>query len=332
MKINKVLLVLNKQNLLNLISPTDVYSFYLNNKDFLNKSFSSPFREDHHPSFTISKSSLTYYDYATGDRGDCFSFVKKLYNLNYNEALKQIAYDLGISQHFDISNKVIQPLKTVKIRNITRTTNEVYDVKVTIRDFQDHDYAYWNSYGISKKFLTVGNIRAISHYFLNNMCFNAEKYAYVYIEKKDDKVSYKIYQPFSLRKKWINANNFSVWELWYLLPKKHENLIITSSRKDALSIIENVKIPSTSFQAESVMPKKQVIEEVFDRFTNVYLLYDNDYDKASNWGQLHAKKLTDKYNMKNIIIPEHYKAKDFSDLVKKYGRYEANVILKNLLK
>ena len=50
----------------------------------------------------------------------------------------------------------------------------------------------------------------------------AEKYAYVFVEFKDNVESLKIYQPFSEFYKWRNKHDSSVWDLWEQLPETGE--------------------------------------------------------------------------------------------------------------
>lgn len=334
MEIGNNLVILTKENILKIVGPHNIYERYLGANIVYNRAFSSPFRVDRNPSFIISDNNYCYRDFATGEVGDCFSFVKKLYNVDFNGALKQIAYDLNIENRFIIPDINIKPSRKVKLEQsnlVSRSANTVYEVKVKIRKFNDDDLAFWNCAGVSIKYLKLGTIYAISHYFINNKPYVAEKYAYAFAEKKDDKLTFKIYQPYSISRKWINNNNFSVWELWNLLPQSNPRLIITSSRKDALSIIENLHIPSTALQAESVFPKPKIIKELYSRFKKIYLLLDNDVKGKENWGQRHAKKLCTEYGFTNIVIPDEYESKDFSDLVCNYDRVTASNIIKEML-
>lgn len=333
MDISNALIELNKENVLRFINYRHIYNHYLGGKLVYNKAFSSPFREDKNPSFVINESTGYYRDFATGDGGDCFSFVKQMYHVDFYTALKQIVFDLGIADKFVIMDRIVQPSKVLKVENISHRGSYQgnFELKVKTRKFQNYDLEYWNKFGVSLKYLKMGKVFAISHYFVNGKQYSAEKYAYVYVEIKDGVETYKVYQPFSNVMKWINGNNYSVWELWNLMPKTHEELVITSSRKDALSIIENCKIPATSFQAESINPKKHVVEDVLSRFKRVYLLYDNDYDKEENWGQIHAEKRLQQFDFINLIIPEYYFSKDFSDLVYNHGRTYASQVLKELI-
>jgi hypothetical protein len=333
MDISNALIELTKENVLRFIDFRDIYRHYLGEKLVYNRAFSSPFRQDKNPSFVVNQKTGYFRDFATGDSGDYFAFVMKLYNLNFYDALKQIVHDLHIAKHFVIMDRSVQPSKKLKVENISNrgTFQGDFNLKVKTRKFQAHDLEFWNSYGISLKYLQLGNIHAITHYFINGKQYVAERYAYVYVEMKDGIETYKVYQPKSNMMKWINGNNYSVWELWRLMPETYDELIITSSRKDALSIIENCKIPATSFQAESINPKAHVVEDILNRFKHVYLLYDNDYENPDNPGQMLAEKRIDQFGFTNLVIPEMYESKDFSDLVFNLGRAEASKILRHII-
>lgn len=330
---------LTAKNILELINEADIYKQYMPSNFKFDVPFSSPFRVDKIPSFVIgsSRRHFRYKDFAMGDTGNCFTFVMQLYNINFNQALIQIVKDFNISHLFEINNnnyiintskaKFENPGKTLSIGEVT--------LKIKRKDFTQEDYDYWNSYGISPSYLKLGRIVAISYYFINDIPYKADKFAYAYIEKKDNITTYKIYQPYSKYKKWIaggGKNNSSIWEMWHLLPEEGEELIITSSRKDALAIIENLKMPSVSLQAESIIPKDIVLKAILKRFKRVYLFYDNDISKINNPGQTNAKKLLDKYpELINIVIPDNFNSKDFSDLILKYGRSQAKEILKQII-
>lgn len=331
MQISKRLLDLNVDNILSLTSEEKIYKYYLGNKFKFDKPFSSPFRRDRNPSFIVSSLTKYYRDFATGEAGNCFNFVQKLYSIGFNECLIQIVYDLGLNYRFHIPNTQHKKSKQVEIKNISNTDKVAKAViKVKTRKFNEDDLKFWNSYGISLKYLKLGNIYALDYFYLNGKYYKAVKYSYVFVEKKDDQYTYKIYQPYS-NLKWISNNNYSVWELWNLLPNNYNRLIITSSRKDALSIIENNKIPAVALQSEITMPKDNVMREILRRFEKVYVLFDNDYNKDINIGQQAALKLVNKYGLTNVVIPEEYKSKDYSDLVLNHGRAIASNILKGLL-
>ena len=134
--------------------------------------------------------------------------------------------------------------------------------------------------------------------------------------------TFKIYQPLSEKAKWINNNDYSTWELWTQLPKNGKNLIITSSRKDAIVIkkmFDSSFITSCSLQSENVNPKKSVIDELKSRFENIFVLYDNDFKNEINNGKIAGEKIANKFNLLDLQIPNIYQIKDPSDFLEKYG-------------
>ena len=73
------------------------------------------------------------------------------------------------------------------------------------------------------------------------------------------------------------------------------------------------------------------MEELKARFGCIFLLYDNDCDKAVNWGREFGKKLSSKFGLVHKEIEEKYKSKDFSDLVKNHGYKFAKEYLEDLI-
>ena len=119
--------------------------------------------------------------------------------------------------------------------------------------------------------------------------------------------------------------------MWLQLPAKGENLIITKSRKDALCIWENTGIPSCSLQAESYLPKEHVVNELKKRFKNVFVLYDNDFNKEVNVGRIAGSKLAEQFGLKQIELPDYLYIKDSSDLCKRDGRNKVKTTINNLI-
>ena len=334
----KVLLDLTAKNILQILSEEEIYVKYMSPGFKFNTPFSSPLRKDKRPSFIIGNknNSYRYKDFTTGDSGNCFNFVSKLLGLNFNDTLIAIVNDFGIKRQFKILSERPYQFKVGSYDNPTRTV-EGYDhcvLKVKPRKFNEKDLIFWNQFGIDESMLRICKVFAISYYSINGTNYRAEEYAYVFVESKDGEHTYKVYQPYSKIRKWLNNNNGSIWELWNLMPESGKELIITSSRKDAMSIMSTVGIPSISLQAETTKPKIQIIEELANRFETIYIFYDNDYDKEHNWGQIAANKIIEDYplyNIKNIFIDRIMSCKDYSDLVKSIGIIYASDYLKQIL-
>ena len=290
---------------------------------------SSPLREDDdNPSFSIfySNNTLFWKDFGTGESGNIIGLLARLWNVSYKEALLKIKMD---TEHKIPSFEMIRRYKG----KMHLTSNST--MKVKTREWKEWDIEFWKQFGISKKFATWCNVYPISHAFFtrveesgkkNTVCVPMDKYAYAYFEWKDGKESIKLYQPYSQSMKWLSKHDHSVWDLWkqafqWAEKKSNECLIITSSRKDAMCLWENLNIPSMSLQGEGYVPKPQVMKQVLDTFKNVYLWYDNDFKHTEdNPGQDNARKLIESYpSLKNICIPSEFKCKDPSDFIKSYG-------------
>lgn len=287
----------------------------------------SPLREDdYRPSFSLFErdGSVYWKDFGTGEGGNIVKFLALLWHTSYAEALQQMKED-----NLPQPNTKLRRTYSGQIQNITGST-----MKVAIRDWQDWDIEFWESFGIPKRFCEWCNVHPVSHVIFTKkidgkqktVTVSADKYAYAYFEWKDNKESIKLYQPFSQSMKWLSKHDASVWDLWkhafnYAKKVSDEAVILTSSRKDAMCLWYNLRVPSMSLQGEGYIPKPQVMQQVFDRFKTVYLWYDNDFTHTQdNPGQDNAKKLVERYpNLHNICIPEEYQCKDPSDLVKHKG-------------
>lgn len=299
---------------------------------------SSPLRVDRKPSFglySLDGKRIYYKDLSPraakeDSWGDTFYLLSRMWKLDMGKTLNKI-YDELVVHKKELSNAVIIGRMT---KGKVSYSSDV-DLQVKIRDWKQHDIEYWEQYGISLKWLKFSNTYPISHIFVtkgtNKYTINAEKYAYVYVEFKDGVPSLKIYQPFSENFKWTNKHDGSVWDLWAQLPATGENLIITKSRKDALCIWENSGIPSCSLQAESYLPKEHVVGELKKRFKNIYVLYDNDFDKEVNVGRIAGARLAEIFGLTQIEIPDNLLIKDSSDLCKRDGRKKVKETIINLI-
>jgi len=329
MEITKDLLAVTAENVYTFISNLDIFRKYCEQKMRFNTPFSSPFREDKNPSFVIYEKGF-FIDFATGEKGNAITFLMMLNKINFNDALNLIIKDFGLYGHFNCFSTSTLSSKTASFENPRNSISVEGGVELSVkrRDFSKDDKEYWSQYNIDENDLNLAKIIPISHFFIGTKMYISDRLSYAFLEKKDGIMTYKIYQPKNKYIKWINGNDSSVWELWELLPKKCENLVITSSRKDALCVIKNLKVPSVARQSESAIVKPQIMEELHERFPNIFLLLDNDFDKKENWGQKAASSILKKYPyLINVVIPSYTGCKDFSDLVSKFGKEKANEIL-----
>ena len=326
-KTQKTKLAIKREDVL--ISDKDILKRYLGIDKNLPIAIQSPLRDDDvNPSFSIQEWNgvITWKDFGTGESGSLISLMAKLWGVSYSEALLKIKLDTECK---------IPRASLIRRYNgkIHLTSNS--SIKVKVREWREWDKEFWESFGIPVSFCEWCNVHPVSHAFFTRVDENGkaftitvpmDKYAYAYFEWKDGKESIKLYQPYSETMKWLSKHDSSVWDLWkkafmFADMKSNDAVIITSSRKDAMCLWYNLGIPAMALQGEGYTPKPQVMQQVFNKFNNVYLWYDNDFTHENdNPGQDNAMKLCEEYPfLKNICIPSEYQSKDPSDLVKNKG-------------
>jgi hypothetical protein len=330
--LNKEKQLISKSEILKYFNELEIFQHYINDEVALGKTILSPLRHENKPSFGFflgEGNEVCFNDFKLG-KGDFIQFLRLRDGLTYFEALSRVANDFNLQDDYVCkiypkSGNNTPKTRIVKDDMLSKYTG--YYLGKKAREWQSHDALFWRQYGIGKETLEFFNVQPISFIFIGDKCFPADKYAYCFIEMKDNIETYKIYQPFNEQYKWINNHNNSVWQGWIQLPEKGETLIITKSLKDVMCLYEVAKLPAIAMQSENVLPKRHIFEQLKSRFTDIELLYDNDFDKNPNWGRIFADKFAKEFGLVDSCIPSKYESKDFSDLVKNFGKEVASEIL-----
>lgn len=299
------------------IREVDIASYYLGIKS-IPCLITSPLRQDRKPSFALFSNDgkeVGYIDYSTKEHGSIINLLMKLWNCTFNQAKERIANDLG---NF---NNNISISKSNKYNITIRTKSDII-LQCKIREWRKYDIDYWNSYGISLQWLKYADVYPISHKIIikdnTRSIFGADKYAYAYVEFKENKTTIKIYQPFNTNGfKWANNHDKSVISLWTKVPKEGDKICICSSLKDALCLWANTGIPALAIQGEGYNISNTAISELKRRFKKVYIMLDNDEPGIKD-----SLILAEKTGFTNIILPKFKNGKDISDYYKVLGNKE----------
>lgn len=296
-------------------SEEDIIKYYLG-VNTIPIRINSPFREDNNPSFGIFEynSHIFYKDFGNGESGNLYKLLMKLLNLDF-KSLKDRVYNDFI-KNTCISYKYKMNRNYKKKRNKNMETR----LEVKVRDWRKHDIEYWNSYGCNINLLKYAEVYPISHNIIykdnKRYTFACDKYAYVFIERKDNKITKKIYQPYNKDgHKWVNNNNKSVIGLWNLLPETGEEVLLCSSLKDAICIISNLRIPCIYLQSETTDISESALRSLRVRFHNIYIAFDGDESGIKD-----AKELSSKTGLPILLCPKINKAKDWSDIYHDCGK------------
>ena len=79
------------------------------------------------------------------------------------------------------------------------------------------------------------------------------------------------------------------------------------------------------------MPKEKVINQLKSRFNNIFVLFDNDFDKKENHGRIFGKRVADRFNLIQIELPTGT-AKDPSDYRAITNKKQFNELILKLIK
>lgn len=283
-----------------------------------------PNRKDDNPSFGLfkSKSGRIYWkDFAKVQDGtDAISLIRAMEGLSSRAEAYDFYYK-KIKSHVEeevVKIKITQPKKPSII------LKSYYDI---------NDYAYWFKRYQTIDILREENIFAGKELRWENYVSDVsttEDPIYFYVFNTNP-LSFKMYRPLSKdkKKKWKSYNIDGIIEGYDTLPQSHNSLIIASSTKDRLAwkIAHGAVINPTSESSWRHILEK--INEFYERFTNIYCIFDND-----EAGIKSSRKLEELSGGKIMSIDTTLftpkSCKDIDDIVVKYGASAPYRILKKL--
>ena len=279
----------------------------------------SPFRVDNNPSFSIyldNDNHIKFKDFGDSDcRGSLLDLLCKKWNCTFNQVFDKILELMSKQEGSEVN------LKMKQIKTLTRKeSSELTKIQVKVRPWQKYDEEYWKSYGVELQWLKAAGVHAISHKIITKKdketgktqiyTFPAMKHAYAFTEYKGNKLSLKIYQPYSKDFKWCSCMDASVISLWNLIPEYGDRVVLCSSLKDSLCLSCQLHIPTLCLQGEGYNMSDTAINELKRRYKKIFICYDTDVA-----GLLDSENLAIKTGFKNII-PNLGECKDLSDYYK----------------
>tara|TARA_A100001011_G_scaffold91037_1_gene95690 strand:- start:2455 stop:3582 length:1128 start_codon:yes stop_codon:yes gene_type:complete len=310
---------LNDEEILGRISCLDIFSYYIG-KDFkLGKAIRSPLRKDKSPSFTIFKHNsgrYFYKDFSTGETGDCFTFLVKMYSIKRFDTYRLVDNDfqLGIStQSFTAPTKKYVGKHIKELEDIEPSSTTI-QIKSRAWNGQE-DKKFWGKYGICCKILDKYNVKPVEHVWINdNLIVSSNKYNPIYAYDFGDG-KFKIYQPYNKSHKWLSNTSAHDLQGSHQLPESCETLVITKSLKDVMCL-DIFGIYAVAPSSESCIIPKNIVDNLYKRFNKIYILYDFDRTGVS-----FANKHKKLYNFIPLFFTNgkfntfDFKSKDLSDYI-----------------
>ena len=320
--------ILTRDSILERLTGLEIFKFY--NPDVsLVKDFCSDLRRDKTPSCRVQlwEGVFFYKDFATGDSYNCFGYVMKKFGCSYAEALKIIDRDfnLGLS-NAKIAVKPVRKEIKEEVKEVKKKRKVITWIK---RGFNTQDRDIWKVWGISIQTLIYFDVVPIKAFFVDGERTNTTSISPAYLYKLFGRA--KIYRPLEAvgARKWRSNTYKTDIQGWKQLPQKGRLLILTSSLKDVMVLYE-MGYNAIALHTESEVPNEDMMQVLKQRFDKIIVLYDNDWNKEKNWGQIGAQKIVNKYNLKNVMIPSQYQSSDPTDLVYNIGYEKAETIIQNL--
>ena len=330
-----------------------IFRYYLGNYIKLGSTIRSPLknRKDKNPSFGIfgkTNNDVWFKDQAIGLSGNKYTLISNLYTLSYRDTLIKIIKDFNLdipyvqtnSEHIPIENKTIPDKE-----NITE-----YKIKLDVAiheknnepTYTKQDIVYWSKRNIENvSRLKRNRVYSAKMVYRNGISFWGylpDNPIYAYLYKHKGIYYWKVYRPLSKdkSKKFYNdmkgITSYCLDGIWNL-PDKGDKLIITKSRKDVVCLDElGFNVIGIAGEGNNKPIAQEIYDDLLLRFDNIYLLYDNDWNKSENWGQINAEKVIQRYEkLQNIFISSKYECSDTDELMLKYDKLKVKQIINNLL-
>ena len=325
---------LTPETILSKISAFDIFKFYMPERDWrLNTVTYSPFRNENHPSFVIGNKygEISFIDFAeTSLRGDCFYFVKCLFNLStMNDVLVKIDNDFGlgisskenVNKYKEIVKQYKQPEESIKRYSL---------IQVKTKKFTKQELEYWNSYHIDIEDLRKENVYSVDKVYLNKQLFYTNPHELTFGYLYDG--HWKIYRPFEDKKnKWL-PNNVPITAMDGLDNIKNCDVAFINKSKKDYMVIKKLFECSCAVQNEGLACfSEENVNYLKSNSKRQILSFDSDTTGVKN-----SQQITQLFEFDYCNVPKQYLSegiKDWADLGKTHGMkaIEKYLIEKNLI-
>lgn len=247
----------------------------------------------------------------------------KQFNINFWEACKKINkdFDLRLGTHYPRAKIEKEKKEIAKMEDYGPP-----QIQVVKKAWDKKSLAYWKQFGISKKTLEFYKVHNVDKVYSNKyltMRSTEKNPIFAYVHSTNE---VKTYRPLEKRKhkKWGGNMTKNTVGGYDQLPLMGDLLIITKSHKDVM-LLHELDYHAVCPSAEGTPIYKKFMDEFQAAFERIVIFYDNDEAGISG-----AKKLSKKYNLEMIFLPED-EPKDISDFYHKYGKVWTINILEKLL-
>lgn len=328
------IIVVSKDWVFSRVSEKEVMDFYLGRSYDYGEMFRSPFRRDRTPTchvFVSNRNRPMFRDFAEDKPIDCIEVAQRSTGIwGFYPILRKITEDLGLAGRQERTTLQIQEEQD-ELREKARAQKA--HIQIKIQPWQRVDRQYLEKYGLNDTDL----LEQFKVYSPEVVWLHGERYyywnerdpalAYFFGTAKDGSERWKIYF-YKRRTSPRFIGNTSRIQGWVQLPERGNVCVMTKSLKDVMCL-SLFNIPAIAMQGEMTLPYPRIVDELKDRFANLYSLYDFDWT-----GVRAAKKLRDEFAIEPLFLTNgrfgtrDFGSKDFSDFVRDHSEEEVKALLR----
>lgn len=313
------------EEVLRRVSEYEIFRFYMGNIEWkLNNVCISPFPRttgyEQHPSFLISNRSgnIHFIDFGDTDKkGDCFTFVKLLYNLStIDEVLKKIDSDLSLGIRVKPQSFTIERARQLSTQPQDVKEKQYVKIQAVVRPFTQVELKWWAEYHIDLSDLRREKVYAIKKIYLNRQLFLGNNTEFIFGYLYDEK--WKIYRPLEdKRSKWV-PNNVPITAMdGKDRLSSSEKAFINKSKKDYM-VIQKLFPFTCAVQNESIgCFSEENVKFLKSNSKEQILSFDSDIPGVNASLQITAQFGFGYCNVPRVYLSEGIK--DWADLAKKHG-------------
>jgi len=316
----KVPIIITKDFILKNLDDSYIFTYYFGSFK-LGRAYNSFFdKGDQKPStmfYLASNGRITYLDFRTGEKLDCFSFVQKLFGYTFKEALERIAADFGLidSNTIKVSKKVLEEASKLDKEEKGQCLIQ-FEPDIWTRE----NLKFWRRGEITEEELVKERVYPIKKLYLNHQeIFNSlgiDRYAYPE-EYGDKQMGVKVYSPEDKQMKWLSSLPLQIPFGLNDLPYADNKIIIQKSKKDKLiSQKFFTDVIATQNESEAAL-SDEVQTMIHRRYSHAIIIWDNDPTGVENCTKFNIKGF-DYFNIPKIEYTK-YGIKDCFDYVSHYG-------------
>jgi len=299
--------------------------------------YKSPLREDSNPDCRFESrpdGTILWVDF--GDlptHRTCFRMMMDYTGVSLERVIHILCSTFNLS-----TDAADYPDSPISFFEDTTNHKQRAEIIYTKREYSKKDILYWSKFIIRPEHLLEDNVFAVSRYYINNpskekpVSFSPVGLCYA-IDFLD---AVKIYQPHSLKYKWISNCNKNHIGNYDNLPATGNTLIITKSYKDH-RVFRNIGLDEAYsvvwFQNEGIIPSEDILRVLAWRFSYIVVFFDSDEPGIKAGLELKAKleKIRGQVGICMTYIPKEYGYKDVGEFIEKEGQRDTLTLLTNLL-